>query len=57
MKKGFTLIEVLVTIVLFGLFMLFCFPYLNKVSSNLNDINMKQIKQLEKINIYKKTKQ
>ena len=54
MKKGFTLVEVLVTTVIIGIFIIICVPTLNRMNSYFNNINITQIKVLNKINFYMK---
>ena len=54
MKKGFTLIEVLITTCLIGLFFLVCYPIVNKVTSSLNDLNRSQLSYINKVNFYKR---
>lgn len=53
MKKGFTLIEVLVTTLLLGLFIFFCYPVINKTTSHLNTLYNNQINYLTKVSLYK----
>lgn len=57
MKKGFTIIEVLITTILLGLFIIFCFPFINKISGYLNNANTIQLNHISKINIYNKINQ
>ncbi len=54
MKKGFTLVEVLVTTVIIGIFIVICIPALNSMNNYFNNINVTQIKVLNKINFYTK---
>ena len=54
MKKGFTLIEMLVTTIIFGLFIIICYPLLNNLTKNLNLINELQINNLTEIRLYQK---
>ncbi|MBP3504554.1 MAG: prepilin-type N-terminal cleavage/methylation domain-containing protein [Bacilli bacterium] len=54
MKNGFTLIEVLVTTVIIGIFIVICIPCLNSMNKYFNNINITQIKVLNKINFYSK---
>lgn len=54
MKKGFTLVEVLVTTVIIGIFIIICVPTLNRMNNYFNNINITQIKVLNKINFYMK---
>lgn len=57
MKKGFTLIEMLVTTIIFGLFIIICYPLFNNLSINLNLINDLQINSLNEIRLYQKLNQ
>ena len=50
MKKGFTLVEVLVTTVIIGIFIIICVPTLNRMNNYFNNINITQIKVINKIN-------
>ncbi|MBE6130732.1 MAG: prepilin-type N-terminal cleavage/methylation domain-containing protein [Erysipelotrichaceae bacterium] len=54
MKKGFTLIEMLVTTIIFGLFIIICYPLLNNLTKNLNLINELQINNLNEMRLYQK---
>ena len=54
MKKGFTLVEVLVTTVIIGIFIIICVPTLNRMNNYINNINITQKKVLNKINFYMK---
>lgn len=52
MKKGFTLIEVLITTLLLGIFMIAVFPVINRVSNIFYIINEQQLNNFEKVNFY-----
>lgn len=53
MKRGFTLIEVLITTLLLGVFMIVVFPVINRVSNMFYIINEQQLNNFEKVNFYK----
>ena len=44
MKKGFTLVEVLVTTVIIGIFIIICVPTLNSMNNYFNKIRKEEIK-------------
>lgn len=53
MKRGFTLIEVLITTLLLGVFMIVVFPVINRVSNMFYIINEQQLNNYEKVNFFK----
>ena len=57
MKNGFTLIEMLVTTVIFGLFMIISYPIFNNLTDNFNLINEVQIDTLNNLRFYQKINQ
>lgn len=54
MKHGFTLIEVIVTTVILGIFIIICIPSISNANKNFNNINSKQVDCLYKLNFYQK---
>lgn len=54
MKRGITIIEILITIFLLGIFICFCMPYMNEIINKYNDINLSQIKCYDQILFYEK---
>ena len=57
MKNGFTLIEVLVTTVIFGLFIIISYPIFNNLTVNFNLVNELQIDTLNNLRFYQKLNQ
>ena len=57
MKNGFTLIEMLVSTVIFGLFIIISYPIFNNLTSNFNLINQSQINTLNNLRFYNKINQ
>lgn len=53
MKKGYTLIEVLITTVLIGMFLLCSFPIFNGINNKFNELTQEQLAYLNKIKLYK----
>jgi prepilin-type N-terminal cleavage/methylation domain-containing protein len=42
MKKGITLIEMLITISIISVFIVVCYPHIKTLSNNINEINVEQ---------------
>lgn len=57
MKKGFTLVEMLTTTIIFGMFMLISYPFFNNITNNFNLVNLTQINTLNSMRLYQKLNQ